>query len=890
MTLILPRVANDVVGRAEIQHTLAAALDGAVDGRAATLVVEGEAGSGKTLLMQWLMEHAAERGVLTVAARPVEGEAQLPLAVMTDVLRPLRSWTPRLLPEQRDVLEAAAGGVGEASTDRLLLAAATLALLATVAEDTPVLLVVDDAHWADPTSGRALSFALRRLLADRVLAVLTRRPTEELRIAGPWEPLELRGLTEPDIAALIEGRTGVTPPPGVVERIRDETLGNPLAVSHLAERLPVDALAGASPLPITLPLQEVARRTFAGLVRALPVGTRSALTVVAAAGSAAARIAPSALRVCGLDVDDLGPAEEAGLITGGSGSVEFGHPLYRATALEVAGAAAVRQAHAALAEAARGRDPQRHAWHLGLSVLGTDEAAAAVVEAAAAAAERRVGAAATVGMRALAVTLSPPGPGCDRRELDSVRALVAAGHHAEARDRLQQLLDSDGIADDVRADAFHQLARLLLWDTPLDSQPVAAHIPDDLPPRQMSATLAVAALRARNMAELRRFGDLARAAHAAIHPLADGASRTDPETALPVAVPAPRAPAANAAGAPTAGAPAAPIPAAPRAAFAATGAAAAGAVVPAPRAAIAAAGGAPAGSPAADGVSANPAASALACSPAVAGAPAARRAAFAATAAAAAGARAVAAAAEAAAEAAAAGVVDDAGVAADVAETLVLLPTLSPVAESELVVGEHRGAAVDDAVARVRRLLAAARGAEPGGHPARRTRRLAPRRGGPRPCARGGRVSRRRAAQRLGRRRVGPDADRGGPRPAHRRVGAAPSPQACRVAGHAEARDGDVRAGRRARLAGRRGERAHRAARAGRPRPHRRPHRAGDAGGAGDRGGRDQPAGGVHALLQPQDDRVPPHAGVRQAGRALPRRAGGPDGDPGAARGRVTST
>jgi len=545
VTLILPRVANDVVGRAEIQHTLAAALDGAVDGRAATLVVEGEAGSGKTLLMQWLMEHAAERGVLTVAARPVEGEAQLPLAVMTDVLRPLRGWAPRLLPEQRDVLEAAAGGVGEASTDRLLLAAATLALLAAVAEDTPVLLVVDDAHWADPTSGRALSFALRRLLADRVLAVLTRRPTEELRIAGPWEPLELRGLTEPDIAALIEVRTGVTPPPGVVERIRDETLGNPLAVSHLAERLPVDALAGASPLPITLPLQEVARRTFAGLVRALPAGTRSALTVVAAAGSAAARIAPSALRVCGLDVDDLGPAEEAGLITGGSGSVEFGHPLYRATALEVAGAAAVRRAHAALAEAARGRDPQRHAWHLGLSVLGTDEAAAAVVEAAAAAAERRVGAAATVGMRALAVTLSPPGPGCDRRELDSVRALVAAGHHAEARDRLQQLLDADGIADDVRADAFHQLARLMLWDTPLDSQPVAAHIPDDLPPRQMSATLAVAALRARNMAELRRFGDLARAAHEAIRPLADGTSPTNRAAAAP----APRTPAAAGAGA-----------------------------------------------------------------------------------------------------------------------------------------------------------------------------------------------------------------------------------------------------------------------------------------------------------------------------------------------------
>jgi hypothetical protein len=1147
VTLILPRVANDVVGRAEIQHTLAAALDGAVDGRAATLVVEGEAGSGKTLLMQWLMEHAAERGVLTVAARPVEGEAQLPLAVMTDVLRPLRGWAPRLLPEQRDVLEAAAGGVGEASTDRLLLAAATLALLAAVAEDTPVLLVVDDAHWADPTSGRALSFALRRLLADRVLAVLTRRPTEELRIAGPWEPLELRGLTEPDIAALIEVRTGVTPPPGVVERIRDETLGNPLAVSHLAERLPVDALAGASPLPITLPLQEVARRTFAGLVRALPAGTRSALTVVAAAGSAAARIAPSALRVCGLDVDDLGPAEEAGLITGGSGSVEFGHPLYRATALEVAGAAAVRRAHAALAEAARGRDPQRHAWHLGLSVLGTDEAAAAVVEAAAAAAERRVGAAATVGMRALAVTLSPPGPGCDRRELDSVRALVAAGHHAEARDRLQQLLDADGIADDVRADAFHQLARLMLWDTPLDSQPVAAHIPDDLPPRQMSATLAVAALRARNMAELRRFGDLARAAHEAIRPLADGTSPTNRAAAAP----APRTPApplAQPTSPPLAhlppprrrrrprpshtcrrwrsrrprpshtcrrGAGAArrqrpcrsrrrrgyawcgwcrlcrrrPAAAPDAGAGAACSAAAAPASAPAAHVAT---GGAPGAPGAADAVST--AAGAAAAVPAPRAAPAphvavpAPRAAFAAVAAAAAGSDAVVAAADAA-VAAAGGVVDDAGVAADVAETLVLLPTLSLVAESELVVGEHRGSAVDDAVARVRRLLAAARGAEPtasavrrglvamlddlagspaqmltwtsaidladelltlwlsaararpasvayllmartelsgwtgdlrgglaaadraievseevgshaltgwthvfaarlcaaagneqdclahrdagialgdrsgrarparlgharpgapaalhrpgrrgrrgahaggrdrerdrvrgragdplaarldrgagprgpgragrggaaelGGHPARRARRMAPRHRRPHPGAGGRRVGRRRAAQRVGGRRAGRDPDRGGARPARRRVRAAPTPQARRVAGHAEAGDGDVRPGRCARLAGCRGERAHRSARAGRPRPHRWPHRAGDAGGAGDRGGRDQPAGRDPALLQPQDDRVPPHARVRQARRTVSRRAGGPDGDPGAARGGVTST
>ena len=112
-----------------------------------------------------MVEATVSIGRPTVVARPVVGEAQLPPAVLTDVLRALRNWMPRLLPEQRAVLEAAAGGVAEVSTDRLLLAAATRAVPAAVAEDIPVLLVVDDAQWTDPASGRGLSFRLWRLLA-----------------------------------------------------------------------------------------------------------------------------------------------------------------------------------------------------------------------------------------------------------------------------------------------------------------------------------------------------------------------------------------------------------------------------------------------------------------------------------------------------------------------------------------------------------------------------------------------------------------------------------------------------------------------------------------------------------------------------------------------------
>jgi DNA-binding CsgD family transcriptional regulator len=520
-------VGGALIGREAARTALTAALDVANSGRAATVVVEGEAGSGKTLLVEWLLAEAAQRAVRHVAVRPVEGEADLPLAVMADVIRSLADLLPALAVEHREVLAAAAGGAGRASTDRLLLAAATLALLTSAAEDAPLLLVVDDAQWVDLASGQALSFAVRRLLADRITVVLARRPAEQERVRGPWDVVRLEGLTALEVVELVAAATGVTPPATVVTRILEETRGNPLAVSHLAARLPRAALAGEAPLPLTLPLQEVARRTFAGLVIELPPATRAALAVVAAAGSAAARLVPAALPGLDLDLVDLVAAEEAGLLRVGGGTLEFAHPLYRASALEVAGPSMVRRAHAALAAAAHGGDLQRHAWHRGLSVLGVDEDAAATLARAADAAESRAGAAASVGMRGLAVVLSPPGPARDRRELAAARALSGAGHHAEARGHLQAVLDRDGVPPDVRADAFHQMSRLMLWDTPLDAQPVAEAIPDDLPPRQRAATLAVAALRARNMAELQRYGDLARAAHAQVTALLPDRPRWD---------------------------------------------------------------------------------------------------------------------------------------------------------------------------------------------------------------------------------------------------------------------------------------------------------------------------------------------------------------------------
>jgi AAA ATPase domain len=157
-----PARSTALVGREPARTALKAALGVADGGRAATIVVEGEAGSGKTLLVEWLLAEATRRAVRHVAVRPVEGEADLPLAVMIDIIRPLSDVLPGLAAEHREILAAAAGGAGRASTDRLLLAAATLALLTAAAEDAPLLLVVDDAHWVDLASGQALSFAVHR--------------------------------------------------------------------------------------------------------------------------------------------------------------------------------------------------------------------------------------------------------------------------------------------------------------------------------------------------------------------------------------------------------------------------------------------------------------------------------------------------------------------------------------------------------------------------------------------------------------------------------------------------------------------------------------------------------------------------------------------------------
>ena len=513
----------EIFGRDAAQSVLDSALDSASSGITTTVSVVGEAGSGKTLLLRWLMKRAGGR-FRAVAVRPVEGESDLPLATMVDILRQLREFLPNLSEEHRAVLSAAAGGEGRSSSDRLLLATSTLELFSSVADRIPFLLIIDDAHWVDETSAQALSFAIRRLLADRVAVVVARRPVELSWISGSSSDVTLDGLKTVDVGEILHAAVGVIPTASVVSRICDETSGNPLAVTHLAHTLPASVVSGREPLPLTLPLELVARQAFAGAVQALPPPSRSALTVLAAAGSTGTEFAFAALRVLGLPIEDLHVPEDSGLLTADSGQLEFGHPLYRAAALEVAGPVAVRRAHAALANVTDGYDLERHAWHRAHSVIGPNEDAAERLEMASDRAELRVGAAATAGLREFAVTLSPEGPGRAVRRLAAARALTAAGHHSRARVHLEAVLAATDVIDEVKAQAYSELTRLMLWDTPLDTQVVDDRMPAELNARQRIATLAVAALRARNSGELGRFRDLARSAYTEAAALVDDRS------------------------------------------------------------------------------------------------------------------------------------------------------------------------------------------------------------------------------------------------------------------------------------------------------------------------------------------------------------------------------
>ncbi|WP_431873578.1 helix-turn-helix transcriptional regulator [Amycolatopsis sacchari] len=406
--------------RARLDDVLAAA----VAGRSGALVVRGEPGIGKTALLEHAAGAAAAAGARVLRGGGVESEAELPFAGLHLLLRPALDRAGALPEVQATALRSALGLAAPGSGDRFLVGLAVLSLLADLAEEQPLVCLVDDAQWLDHATAETLLFAARRLDAEGAVLLFGARPG----FAAPGLPvLELSGL---DTAAaetlLADHDPGLAPP--LRSRLLAEAAGNPLALIELPA-----ALRAADPGP-ALPLTDKLRAAFSEQLAGLPAATRQLLLVAAADDTGDLAIVLRAAASFGASVTDLSPAEHAGLVVLGEGTIAFRHPLVRTAAYQGTPLADRLALHRALARALTGAEhADRRAWHLASAATGPDEAVAAELEHTAAEAGRRRGHTAAATAYARAAQLSSTEPARVRRLVLAAEAAAEAGEADRAR-------------------------------------------------------------------------------------------------------------------------------------------------------------------------------------------------------------------------------------------------------------------------------------------------------------------------------------------------------------------------------------------------------------------------------------------------------------------------
>ncbi|MFD4462127.1 AAA family ATPase [Nocardia sp. NPDC058480] len=370
-------------GRDSEQARIDDLLSGARAGRSGALVLRGEAGIGKTALL----DYAAAQGIPTVRSAGIESEAELPFAALHLLVRPGMELVRRLPSRQRDALEAAFG-LGEGTpADQMLIGLAVLTLLAEEAAQGPLLCLIDDAHWLDRATAAALLFAARRLDAEGVVMLFaTRSGPQDFPAPGLTE-LVLPGLRPDAAAALLDA--GTTPlSPAVRYRLLAESDGNPLALLELPSVVGAGIVGETNPLPLTQRLQ----LAFHGRVTRLPAATRTVLLVAAAAGAADLAPVLRAASALGTSLQDLQPAQDAGMVATDGQSLTWRHPLLRSAVYQGSALTDRLAAHRALADALVDDDAaDLRAWHLACAATGPDEHTATALERTADRARRRHG-------------------------------------------------------------------------------------------------------------------------------------------------------------------------------------------------------------------------------------------------------------------------------------------------------------------------------------------------------------------------------------------------------------------------------------------------------------------------------------------------------------------
>lgn len=423
-------------GRTREVAWLGGRIRGLREGDAFAALVRGEAGVGKSTLVETLLAGDAAQGMQVLRARGYESDTEIPYAGLLELAAPLLSLRDKLPDAQRAAIESAFALEPPTPHDRLAVPAGLLGLLARAAEQRPLLAVVDDVHWLDDASRDAILFAARRLVSGGVGMVLAVRDgaDEGVDVSGLQE-LRLNGLDSVSALTLLRrGAPGL--PTGVAEALVEATAGNPLALVELPGTLTPAQLAGESPLADPLPASAAIERAFARQAAALPPDTRRALLVAAALHRGRLDLLTAALRELGLPDDVLTPAEQAHIVSERDGDLAFRHPLLRAAVYQAAGSSERRAAHAALGAVAS--DPRVRAWHLAHAATGADETVAAALEEAAHDARARRGHAEAARAFARAAELSTDAAAQGRRALEAAQEHAVAGHVATALALLEQ--------------------------------------------------------------------------------------------------------------------------------------------------------------------------------------------------------------------------------------------------------------------------------------------------------------------------------------------------------------------------------------------------------------------------------------------------------------------
>ena len=400
-----------LLGRQSELALLDRLLADAIAGRSRVLVLRGPAGIGKSALLDYLAADASRAssasGRHTIRASGVESEIELAYGGLHQLCALPLDGLERLPAPQRDALGTAFGLTAGEVPDRFMVGLAVLNLLADLAEDKPLVCLIDDAQWLDRVSAQALAFVARRLLAERIAMIIAiREPSDETEFAGLPE-LEVGGLGALDAGSLLDSVIKGPVDRRVRDRIIAETGGNPLALLELPRAWTTAELADGFARSDAIPVAGRLERAFDRQLEALPIDTRRLLLTAAAEPLGDAALLWRAAAFLDLDPGAAVPAEEAGLIEFGA-RVRFRHPLVRAAAYRSASVAERREVHRALADATDlETDPDRHAWHRAQTTVSPDEEIAGELERSAGRARGRGGLAAASALLERAATLTP---------------------------------------------------------------------------------------------------------------------------------------------------------------------------------------------------------------------------------------------------------------------------------------------------------------------------------------------------------------------------------------------------------------------------------------------------------------------------------------------------